>query len=278
MYRKLSFAVSAIAGLFVTSAFATPVSSLALLLQENRGGQSGSQQSPPQRDVDRADNDATMNPNRENMTRNDPDRVDMGTDNRSGMDNKYSQVLRQIRQSPEQAADKLFVLYNSMSDQFAVEFARVAQEKAQDPQIKQLAQRIIQDHSQGNQQLMQVARQLQLDLPQQLGADKREVLEIFRSLPVDQFETCYIVENKAWHVKKVTSFTDHQKTVRSEELRQYVSQQLPKLKEHTSQIIQVAQAKGIGEFPQFASATGGMGIDGSINQDRPDRGMQQNPR
>jgi len=148
-----------------------------------------------------------------------------------------------------------------MGNQWETEFARVVQQRAQDQQVKQLAQHIIDDHQQANQQLQRIAQSMQLQLPTSLPSEKQAKLAIFQQMPADKLEKCFIVDNKADHAKDVTSYADHQQTVQNAELKQYITQTLPKLQQHTQMVLQCAQAKGIST--QIAGMEGNTGGNNS---------------
>ncbi|MFT3784650.1 MAG: DUF4142 domain-containing protein [Tepidisphaeraceae bacterium] len=177
-------------------------------------------------------------------TRTDTDRLGTHT---GDSDSQMQQTLMKIAQDPNTAPDKLFALGTAAGNMWEVEFARLAQEKAQDPQVKELARMIEQDHQAANQQLMQWAQQNNLDLPKSLPAEKQAKLSILRALPADKFETCYVIDMKADHAKDITSFRDHAKTLQDPALKQWTQQTLTKLEQHGQHVLQVAQAKNLGD-------------------------------
>ena len=180
----------------------------------------------------------------------DMQRGAMGSD----ADQKMSAQLDKIASMPDKAADALFVLDAAKGNLFEVEFARLAGQKAQDPQVKELAQMIQKDHQQANEQLKPIAQKMQLELPTSLPSDKQKMLSVYQAMSVQDFETCFILENKAAHAKQITSFADHQKSVKDEGLRGYVSATLPKLQQHGQHVQQVAASKGF---------TGEMALNGT---------------
>lgn len=181
----------------------------------------------------------------------------------SGMgqaDVQMAAALKQIAQDPTTAADKLFLLDAATMDLWEIQFATLVQEKAQDEQVKQLAQHIIKDHTESSQQLMKMAKQMGLTLPTSLPAQKQLKLAVFSAMPAQQLETCFVVDNKADHARAITSYRDHSKTLKDESLRQFVTSSIPKLEAHGQHIMQVAQAKNVGDptamMPRTGSQTG----------------------
>jgi putative membrane protein len=164
-----------------------------------------------------------------------------------GADSQVGRILDQIKSAPESAPDKLFVLGAAMGNEWEVAFSQLVSERAQDQEVKGLARMIQQDHSAAQQQLQDVARGLQLELPQGLPSEKAKKLEIFRSMSPQELQTCFIVDLKADHAKDISSYADHQKTLKNEAVKRYIAQTLPKLREHGAHVQQVASAKQIGD-------------------------------
>lgn len=183
------------------------------------------------------------------------------------VDRKVDAILDQIKQSPDKASEKLFVLEAAMGNQWEIELSRLAQQKSQDPQVKELAQMVLNDHQQAQQKLMTIARQWNLDLPTSLPPGKQKKLDVLNSFPADKFETCYVLMLKADHAKDITSFADHQVALQDQAIKTYIGEVLPKLREHGQHVVQVAQAKNIGSGDL---ALGGSSSDSNMvgNQDQ----------
>lgn len=164
-----------------------------------------------------------------------------------GADQQVQAALRQIQQSPDQAPEKLFVLMAAMGNAWETEFSRLVEQRVQDNEIKQIAHTVLQDHQQAQQRLQEVARQLDLQLPQGLTSEKQQKLQIFQSMSPGQLQTCYIVDLKADHAKDISSFADHRQTLKNPQITQYIDETLPKLRQHGAHLRQVAMSKQIGD-------------------------------
>jgi len=206
-----------------------------------------------------------------------------GSQNQAGMSGgSAAQQIRQFAQNPETAGDRLFALGAAEGNLWEVEFSKLVQQKAQDQQVKDLAKMVEKDHAAANEKLRPVAQKLQVQFPSQLSEMKQAKLEVFRSLPADKLEKCYVGMLKCDHAKDIIAYSIQQNEVKDAGLKQYVSETLPKLKEHGQHVQQVANAKGIagGDITSLASATGsgtnqpgmnqpGMNQPGSSSTDRP---------
>ena len=181
-------------------------------------------------------------------------------------DMQIMRQLQQIQQSPEMAGDKLFVIGAAIDNMYETQFSQQAAEKAQNPEVKKLAQMIAQDHQQAGQKLQQVAQQLQVQLPQNLPSMKQQEIQILASLPSEQFDKAYVAKMVETHAKDVACFTNQTSLAQNQQLKQFVTQALPKLQEHQQHATRAAQAVGLnlqGEAVQAGARQSGNASDGS---------------
>jgi len=190
----------------------------------------------------------------------------------SGMeaDQAIVEQLRKIAQTPDKAGDQLFVLEAAAGNMWEVESSRAVMAKSQDQQVKQLAQMMIQEHSQNNEKLMPIAQQMGLTLPKSLPSEKQAKLAVMAAMPVDKMEQAYLCDMKKDHAKTVTAFVDHAALAQDEKLKSYITESIPKLQQHTQHVVQAATAKGIpgsltmgGSQSSSGSMTGGSTSGGS---------------
>jgi putative membrane protein len=161
------------------------------------------------------------------------------------VDQQLTRAFQQIQQSPEQAGDKLFVLCAAIDNQYEIQFSQQAMQKAQNPEVKKLAQMIVQDHQQASQQLQKVAQQMQLQVPQGLPSLKQQEIQVLSSLSSDQFDKQYVAKMHASHAMAVAAFGAQASLAQSQELKQFVTQALPKLQQHQQHVQRTAQAIGL---------------------------------
>src|SRR3954466_15687288 len=78
----------------------------------------------------------------------------------------------QEMQSPKDS--KEFAMKAAEGGMLEVKLSQLAQQKADDQQIKDLAKQLEQDHTQANNQLMAVAKQKNINLPSDLKGEAKE--------------------------------------------------------------------------------------------------------
>lgn len=139
---------------------------------------------------------------------------------------------------------------------FEVQLSQMAVQKATSPEIKQFAQKLIDDHTRANQQLMQVAQTKKLEVPSQLDDEKKAKLAKFQQKEGQQFDRAYINCVTAEHVHDILMYRDASQQLRDPELKQFASQQLPTLQQHYQHAAQLANWSAQDARPAGASERG----------------------
>jgi putative membrane protein len=192
-----------------------------------------------------------------------------------GADMQIVQQLQQFAQDPNTAADKCFVVMAAIDNEFEIQSGQAAQQKSQNDQVKQIAQKMVDDHTKAKQQLQQVAQQLQVQLPDQLPRMKQAELQIMSALPADQFDKHYLAHLQAAHAKDVTKFNSVSQISQNEQVKQFAQQTLPVLQQHAQHVNQTATAMGLPsgmEAVQAGATIQGSGGGGSSSGGQSDSG------
>jgi putative membrane protein len=186
-------------------------------------------------------------------------------------DQQIMRQLQQIQQSPEMAGDKLFVLGAAIDNMFEMQFSQQAAQKAQNPEVKKLAQMLMQDHQQVGQKLQQVAQQLQVQAPQGLPSMKQHEIQILASLPSEQFDKAYVAKMVETHAKGVACFANQTSLAQDEQVKQFASRTLPKLREHQQHVMRTAQAIGLNPQDGDAVQAGARQTGNATDSNAPDQ-------
>ncbi len=157
-------------------------------------------------------------------------------------------------QSPKDS--KEFAIKAAESGMLEVKLAQLAQQKSQSQEIKDLAQKLEQDHTQANNQLTDLAKQKNIDLPTDLKGECQEHYQAFQKLDGKDFDNAYLLFNVKAHLKGIMMFQKESQNGTDAEIKQWASQTLPTLQRHAGHINTVAQAAGL---PMDALAGTGRG-------------------
>ena len=167
------------------------------------------------------------------------------------------QQMHQLLQSAN-TPDKLFIVAQAADNRAEIELAQLAQQKAENQQVKQVAQQIMQDHQKLGDQLKQVAQQENLQIPESMPLPpmKQQEKKVMESLSGQQFDQAYISGMKAAHAAAVSKYEDVSKTAQDGAVKQFASEALPSLQRHFQMINTAAQAVGLSACRQQRSRPG----------------------
>ena len=175
-----------------------------------------------------------------------------------------------------QNMDQKFVEFASTNDQFEIQAAKLAEQKAEDDQIKQMAKMIQQDHQQSSQKLQQAAQQAGVQVSQQLKPHQQAMLQELQQMEGQEFDRAWLYGQVAGHTKAVLKFRDASRESENEHLRQFAQQALPKLQQHLQHAQEMAQfdtAQTAGASERAGDQPNGRSIDRS--SDRPGTGTDK---
>lgn len=128
--------------------------------------------------------------------------------------------------------DRSFLETAAVGGKAEVELARLAQQKAQNEQVKQFAQRLQQDHSQANTELLSMSEKMSLTLPTQLDNQHKQHREHLSKLSGAKFDREYIKMMVDDHQKNVDDFQKQSGNAINSDVKNFASKTLPVLQQH----------------------------------------------
>jgi putative membrane protein len=141
------------------------------------------------------------------------------------------------------AADKQFAAEATQGGLAEVEMGQLALQKANSPQVKQFAQRMVTDHTQANQELLQLAKSQNLDVPTQVDAKHKSDMDMLRGMNGTAFDTAYMQHMVQDHQKDVAEFQKQAQSGGDPALKSFAVKYLPVLQQHL-QMAQSTASKG----------------------------------
>ncbi len=152
-------------------------------------------------------------------------------------------------------ADRTFVEKAASGGLAEVEMGQMAQQKAQNDQVRQFGQRMVDDHSRANQQLQQIAANNNITLPSGPDSKHRTKSQEMQKLSGARFDRAYMQDMVQDHRQDIALFEKEAKQGKYADLKQFAEQTLPTLREHYD----LAKRTEAGMAPAQASATHGKG-------------------
>lgn len=108
---------------------------------------------------------------------------------------------------------------------------KLALDKSKDPQIKTFAQQMVTDHTQANQKLGDIARKLDISVPDEAALTDK-VKKMILEWRDESFDRSYVNNQVEAHEKAVELFRKETASSDKAELKAFAGETLPKLEEH----------------------------------------------
>ncbi|MGN6369648.1 MAG: DUF4142 domain-containing protein [Phycisphaerae bacterium] len=150
----------------------------------------------------------------------------MNTDQGQGENARSGNVSEQDRQFVQQASE---------GGMYEVKSSQLALQKTQDARVRMIAQHMIHDHTQANQQLKQTAQQDGLSAASQPGDQQQQMIEQLQKLNGTDFDQQYIQQQTQAHQETIALF-QKEASNGQDALRSFAAQTLPTLQQHLQMI------------------------------------------
>ena len=128
--------------------------------------------------------------------------------------------------------DHKFVMEAAMGGLMEVELGRVAAQKGASDAVKQFGQRMVDDHSTVNTELMTLATSKGMTLPTELDAKHRAQVTKLSAMSGAEFDRAYGKMMLSDHNKDVKEFEKQSMKATDPDLKAFAAKNLPTLREH----------------------------------------------
>jgi putative membrane protein len=142
------------------------------------------------------------------------------------------------------ATDRQFVMEAAMGGMAEVELGRLAAERGSSDAVKQFGQRMVDDHSSANTELMQIVSGKGIQLPTTLDAKHRAAVDKMSRLSGAAFDRAYSKEMVKDHNKDVALFQRESARGADADIKGFAQKTLPTLQEHLSMARALPKANG----------------------------------
>ncbi|KQZ71187.1 hypothetical protein ASD55_13040 [Rhodanobacter sp. Root561] len=130
------------------------------------------------------------------------------------------------------AADSKFMTSAASDGMAEVAMGQLALEKSSQASVKQLAQRIVDDHTMANDKLRALAQAKQVALPAAPGDEAQQSASAMKALDAKKFDKAWAATMVKDHQKAVALFTAEAGRTQDPEVRAFAQATLPTLKTH----------------------------------------------
>jgi putative membrane protein len=135
--------------------------------------------------------------------------------------------------------DRNFIETAASSGKAEVEMGKLAVEKARNPQVKDFAKMMVEDHGKVNDKLMAWAKQNKAELPKELKPEHKRSQTTLSGLSDAQLDRAYMDTMVQQHQKAVQLFTQQSTAGQNPELKQFAADTLPTVQQHLKMAQQI---------------------------------------
>lgn len=140
--------------------------------------------------------------------------------------------------------DAKFAMQAASDGMHEVMLGKIALKNASSAEIKQFAQRMVQDHTKANKELMTVAARAGIKLPKEMMKKHKEHVEKLSELSGAEFDRHYAQHMVKDHQVAVKLFQTQANHGQNEDLKEFAAKQLPILQQHLRMAQKLAGGAG----------------------------------
>jgi putative membrane protein len=134
--------------------------------------------------------------------------------------------------APSKVDDKKFAKDAALGGMTEVELGKLAAQKASNNDVKQFAQKMVDDHTKANDQLKQIAAQDKIQIPDSLDSKHQSRIDKLSKLSGEQFDKAYVKDQLKDHETDVKDFNAEAQNGSDPNIKAFASSTLPVLQQH----------------------------------------------
>lgn len=146
---------------------------------------------------------------------------------------------------PEQMMNKAFVRQALQGGMAEVQLGQLALQKSSNPDVKQFAQKMIDDHTKLGNQMKDVAMQMNVKLPDSISSKDKSTIAKLNALNGEEFDKAYIKDMVKDHKQDQKDFKQEATNTSNPALGAAVSQGEQIISQHLQMIEQIAQKNNV---------------------------------
>lgn len=125
-----------------------------------------------------------------------------------------------------------FVMKAASGGMMEVALAKMAQQKAKNPRVKNFGKMLIQDHTKANNELKGIASSKSITVPSEMMAEHKSHVDEMSKMSGAEFEKHYISMMVTDHQKDISDFKNASENLIDAEIKNFASKTLPVLQKH----------------------------------------------
>ncbi len=146
--------------------------------------------------------------------------------------------------------ERMFLDEMAQNNLAEVSLARLAQQKATDPEVKTFAAKMVKDHQKVVDDIKGLGSKIGYTVPNIMSEDSRRLERNLTNLSGAEFDRRFISELANEHENMIEELEDMQKDAQNVDIKNWIGRALPQFKQHLSQVERLedkVSAAGYGE-------------------------------
>lgn len=150
------------------------------------------------------------------------------------------------------AVDRRFLMKAAEGNVAEVMVGKLALQKSKTGSVRQVAQMLVKEHSQANNELKQLASQKGVNLPNKPSPRHRALYNRLSRMSGAKFEKMFLSGQIKDHLNTITLFQSEIRQGTNGDTREYALKYLPNIQNHTVHIVRAANQIGVRPIPREA--------------------------
>jgi putative membrane protein len=164
-------------------------------------------------------------------------------------------------------ADAAFIREAASANLMEVQLGQTAQARATNSAVKQFGQRMVNDHTNLENQLASMAASSGLELKQSLSSKHKDEVNRLNKLSGQSFDSSYMKLMLQAHQEDIAKFQSQSQSAKSVQVRTFATNALPVLQQHLSLATQVSSQLGIQVATDTTTGGGKLGGNANVHSD-----------
>ncbi len=139
--------------------------------------------------------------------------------------------------------DAKFIKKAAIGGMTEVELGKIAAKNGQKDDVKSFGERMVKDHGKANDNLKSVASKMNVNVPEKVNAKHQAMIDKFSKMSGESFDAAYVKAMVSDHKKDIAEFEEAQGQVTNEDLKKFITDTIPVMKEHLEMVEKMQSAK-----------------------------------
>jgi len=158
----------------------------------------------------------------------------------AGVQQQAGNQQAQGHQAQGAVPDVLFAAAAGSGGLAEVNISQIGLQRATDPELKRFSQQMVEEHTRMNQELMTLAAQKRMSIPQGIDARAQFCAESLAGLTGPEFDKCYAKAQLVIHMDSVAMFKAEAERGQDPDVKALAAKALPRIEEHLRMIKPIA--------------------------------------